>query len=81
MQTIREMGRIIRRNCTHVFIGNTYRSNQLLEVLKTCKPNTQLCIAADITGTDGYPCTRTVARPEEAVRIYAKGLHDIFVLC
>lgn len=63
MQTIREMeAESSRRNCTHVFIETPYRNNQLLEVLlKICKPNTQLCIAADITGTDEFIHTRTMA--------------------
>jgi 16S rRNA (cytidine1402-2'-O)-methyltransferase len=48
---------------TQVFIETPYRNNQLLEtVLKTCKPSTRLCIAADITGTNEMISTQTIAQ-------------------
>lgn len=40
-----------KRNSTQVFIETPYRNNQVIETLiKTCRPSTRLCIAADITG-------------------------------
>jgi 16S rRNA (cytidine1402-2'-O)-methyltransferase len=40
-----------RRNCTQVFIETPYRNNQLLEALiQYCKPQSRLCIAANMTG-------------------------------
>ena len=40
-----------RLNQTQLFIETPYRNNKLLkDILATCNPNTQLCIAADITG-------------------------------
>ncbi|HYF33340.1 MAG TPA: SAM-dependent methyltransferase [Chitinophagaceae bacterium] len=40
-----------RKNCTQVFIETPYRNNPLLEtIIKTCQPNTRLCIAANLTG-------------------------------
>jgi 16S rRNA (cytidine1402-2'-O)-methyltransferase len=35
---------------TKIFIETPYRNNQIIEaILKTCEPNTRLCIAADLT--------------------------------
>jgi len=51
-----------RNQCTQVFIETPYRNNQLLEtILKTCAPQTRLCIAADITGSKEQVITRTIA--------------------
>jgi 16S rRNA (cytidine1402-2'-O)-methyltransferase len=58
------------RNCTQIFIETPYRNNQLIEtIVKTCKPATRLCIAADITGKDEWIKTMTITgwqknRPE-----------------
>ncbi|MDR0506912.1 MAG: SAM-dependent methyltransferase [Dysgonamonadaceae bacterium] len=42
--------RIYSENQTQLFIETPYRNNKLLEsIVKTCKPATRLCIAADIT--------------------------------
>jgi 16S rRNA (cytidine1402-2'-O)-methyltransferase len=51
-----------RLHCTEIFIETPYRNNQLLEtILQTCKPNTQLCIAAGLTGPDEFVRTKTIA--------------------
>jgi 16S rRNA (cytidine1402-2'-O)-methyltransferase len=48
---------------TQLFIEAPYRNNQLLEVmLKTCKSDTQLCIACNISGKDEYIKTQTIAQ-------------------
>lgn len=50
------------KNCTQIFIETPYRNNQLLEtLLKTCKPTTLLCIAANITGDTEWIKTKTIA--------------------
>ncbi|MDR0412722.1 MAG: SAM-dependent methyltransferase [Dysgonamonadaceae bacterium] len=42
--------RIYSENQTQLFIETPYRNDKLLEdILKTCKPATKLCVAADIT--------------------------------
>lgn len=52
-----------RKNCTQVFIETPYRNNQLLEaLLKTCRPSTRICIAADITGKNEMIKTLTAAQ-------------------
>jgi 16S rRNA (cytidine1402-2'-O)-methyltransferase len=39
-----------RKNCTQIFIETPYRNNQLIkDIIQHCKPQTQLCIAVDIT--------------------------------
>ena len=39
-----------RKNCTQIFIETPYRNNQLLkDILLTAKPETNLCVAVDIT--------------------------------
>ncbi|MBK9483985.1 MAG: SAM-dependent methyltransferase [Chitinophagaceae bacterium] len=51
-----------KKNSTQIFIETPYRNNQLIEtLLKTCKPSTRLCIAAELTGAGEFIKTRTVA--------------------
>jgi 16S rRNA (cytidine1402-2'-O)-methyltransferase len=51
-----------RLHCTQLFIETPYRNNQLIEtILQTCRPNTQLCIAANLTGPGEFIRTRTIA--------------------
>jgi 16S rRNA (cytidine1402-2'-O)-methyltransferase len=51
-----------KKNSTQIFIETPYRNNQLLEtLLKTCKPATRLCIAAELTGPNEYIKTKTIA--------------------
>ncbi len=52
-----------RKNCTQIFIETPYRNNQLLEILiKTAKPGTRLCIAADLTAPGEFIQTKTLAQ-------------------
>lgn len=51
-----------KKNCTEIFIETPYRNNQLIEsILKTCNPNTKLCIAANITSADEWIKTKNIA--------------------
>lgn len=51
-----------KRNCTQLFIETPYRNNALLaDILQSCKPNTMLCIASELTGNGEKIITRTVA--------------------
>ena len=51
-----------KKNSTQIFIETPYRNNQLLEtLLKTCKPSTMLCIAAELTGPNEYIKTKSIA--------------------
>lgn len=58
-----------KKNSTQIFIETPYRNNQLIEaLLKTCKPSTRLCIAAELTGSNEFIKTKTIAdwRKEKA---------------
>ncbi|RYZ44916.1 MAG: SAM-dependent methyltransferase, partial [Chitinophagaceae bacterium] len=49
-----------QKNCTQIFIETPYRNNQMLETLvKTCHPQTLICVAADLTGTTEMVQTKT----------------------
>ena len=51
-----------KKNSTQIFIETPYRNDQLIEtILKTCKPTTRLCIAAELTGTNECIKTKTIA--------------------
>lgn len=50
-----------RRKCTQIFIETPYRNNQLIEaVLKTCRPSTQFCIAAELTSGTEFIKTKSI---------------------
>jgi len=50
-----------RKKTTQIFIETPYRNNQMLEaILKTCKPSTQLCIAAELTSINEFIRTRPI---------------------
>ena len=51
-----------KKNSTQIFIETPYRNNQLIEnLLKTCKPSTKLCIAAELTGPNEFVKTKSIA--------------------
>ncbi|PWS32161.1 SAM-dependent methyltransferase [Pedobacter paludis] len=46
---------------TQIFIETPFRNNQMLEeILKSCKPSSQLCIASNLTGEDEFIKTQTI---------------------
>lgn len=69
-----------RKKCTQIFIETPYRNNQLLEaILKTCKPSTQLCIAAELTSKNELIKTRPIAEwKKEKIDLHKKPV--IFLL-
>lgn len=53
--------RIYAEHQTQLFIETPYRNNKMMEeILKTCRPQTKLCIAANITCEGEYIRTKTV---------------------
>ena len=51
-----------KKRSTIIFIETPYRNNQLIEsLLRTCKPTTKICIAAELTGTNEFIKTKTVS--------------------
>ena len=57
-----------QKDCTQIFIETPYRNNQLLEaLLKTCQPQTAICVAADLTGKTEFVQTKTVQQWKAAL--------------
>lgn len=53
--------RVYSENQTQLFIETPYRNQKMLEeILKTCRPQTKLCIAANITCEGEFIKTKTV---------------------
>ena len=53
--------RIYSENQTQLFIETPYRNNKMMEdIVKNCRPQTKLCIAANITCEAEYIKTKTV---------------------
>ncbi|MFC3561831.1 SAM-dependent methyltransferase [Pedobacter jamesrossensis] len=59
---------------TQIFIETPFRNNQMLEeVLKSCKPNTQLCIASNLTGAEEFIKTQSIhAWRKEEIDLHKK---------
>lgn len=69
-----------KKNSTQIFIETPYRNNQLLEtILKTCRPQTKICVAANLTGPDEFIKTKTVGQwKKETIDLHKKPV--IFLL-
>jgi 16S rRNA (cytidine1402-2'-O)-methyltransferase len=61
---VRKLENISAQNTqTQLFIETPYRNNQLFEILlRTCKSDTQLCIACNISGKEEYIKTQSIAQ-------------------
>lgn len=60
--------RVYSENQTQLFIETPYRNGKLVEdILKTCKPATRLCIAADITLGSEFIKTKNIAEWKKQV--------------
>lgn len=57
-----------QKNCTQIFIETPYRNNQLLETLvKTCSPQTSICVAVDLTAPTESIQTKTAQQWKTAM--------------
>jgi len=57
-----------QKSCTQIFIETPYRNNQLLETLiKTCHPQTQICVAVDLTAKTEMVQTQTALQWKTAL--------------
>ena len=57
-----------KRSCTQIFIETPYRNNPLIkEILQTCKEETKLCIAVDITASSETIITNTIKEWKQSV--------------
>jgi len=56
-----------RRNCTQLFIETPYRNNALIkDLLQSCRDETKLCIAVDITAPSEDIKTKTIKNWKQA---------------
>ena len=68
------------KKCTQLFIETPYRNNPLIqELLQTCRPETRLCIAVDITSQVEFIKTKTIAEWKKDTPDFHKRL-AIFML-
>jgi 16S rRNA (cytidine1402-2'-O)-methyltransferase len=57
-----------KKNYTQIFIETPYRNNQLFEtILKTCKPNTRISVAAELNSPMEFIKTMTVSEWKKQV--------------
>lgn len=69
-----------KRNCTQLFIETPYRNNPLIkDILDSCREDTRLCIAVDITAPSETIRTRSVKQWKQQVPDIHKRL-AIFLL-
>jgi len=69
-----------KRNCTQIFIETPYRNNQMFaELLQTCKEETRICLAVDITSSIENIKTKTIGQWKKATPDIHKKL-AIFLL-
>lgn len=65
----------LKKKCTQIFIETPYRNNQLInDILITCRNETRLCIAVDITAATESIKTKTIAgwKKEQAPDIHKR---------
>lgn len=69
-----------RNNQTQIFIEAPYRNNQLLEnMVKTCHPETLLCVARDISGNDEYIKTAKI-KEWKSIKVELHKVPTVFLL-
>ena len=69
IKAIHELERnIASKNETQIFIEAPYRNRNMLEdILQNCSPSTLLCIAVDLTSSNQFVKTKTVAEWKKAI--------------
>ena len=72
----------LKKNCTQLFIETPYRNNQLLnDILIIAKPETQLCIAVDITSSTESIQTKKIKEWKSNKPDLHKRPVNIFIVC
>lgn len=73
--------RIYRENQTQMFIETPYRNGKIIDsLLKSCKPETRLCIAAGLTTQRQFIKTKTIAEWKKENRPELSKVPAIFLL-
>ncbi|MCY4778731.1 SAM-dependent methyltransferase [Sphingobacterium sp. UT-1RO-CII-1] len=64
----------LKEDQTQIFIETPFRNNQLLDqLLQSCKPQTKICVACNLTGKDEYISSKTVLEwKKEKVDLHKK---------
>jgi 16S rRNA (cytidine1402-2'-O)-methyltransferase len=62
-RTLRELeAESQKKRSTQIFIETPYRNNRLVEsIVRTCKPTTRFCVAADLTGKEEWIKTKKIS--------------------
>ena len=70
----------LQKKCTQIFIETPYRNNKMLEtILQHGNPNTQLCIAAELTSENEFVKTKAIGEwKKETIDLHKKPV--IFLL-
>ena len=59
---------IYQKNETQLFIETPYRNNQMIEsILSTCRNETMLCIATDVSMDSEYIKTKSIAQWKKSI--------------
>lgn len=69
MKTLKQVeSESLKKNCTQIFIETPYRNNQLLEtIIKSCAPQTRICIAVDLTSENEWIKTKIISDWKKAL--------------
>jgi 16S rRNA (cytidine1402-2'-O)-methyltransferase len=52
----------LKKKCTQIFIETPFRNNKIIEtILQNCKPSTQFCVASELTSSNEWIKTKTIA--------------------
>lgn len=52
----------VKKKCTQIFIETPFRNNKIIEtILQNCKPSTQFCVASELTSSNEWIKTKTIA--------------------
>lgn len=81
IKRIKELENSSNKNkSTKIFIETPYRNNALIDILlKTCQPQTQLCLGVNITAADEWIKTKTIESWKKEIPIVGK-VPAIFLL-
>ncbi|WP_296331036.1 SAM-dependent methyltransferase [uncultured Treponema sp.] len=72
--------KVYKEDQTQLFIETPYRNQKMLEaILKTCRPETKLCLAAGITTSEEFIKTKTIAAWKKE-KIELKKIPMIFLI-
>ena len=73
--------KVYKEDQTQLFIETPYRNQKMFEaILKTCRPETKLCIAAGITTKEEFIKTRTIAQWKKEKALPFEKVPTIFLL-